>query len=368
MRYRLLALDPRVRLMSLDVLKQIAELAAAGATIVGDKPQSTPSLADSATAFQALADALWGSRVAGEHRYGKGRVLSGKALPDAIRDLKLIPDFSYSKPADDTTLRFVHRRLTDGDLYFVNNRQDRPERIEARFRVSGYAPELWHADSGVVEPASYRHEGDHTIVPLALDAHDAVFLVFRKRTQQRQRTVAEPTRQQLATLTGPWQVHFQPGRGAPDQATFTELGSWSSNSNPGIKYFSGTASYEQSLSASASWFVKGQRLEIDLGAVKNLAEVLVNGKSAGILWKAPFRIDITDLLRPGANRLAIRATNLWQNRLIGDQQPGATPVAFTTFTPYGADSPLLDSGLLGPVAILRVTAESAHSSVSSEGA
>jgi hypothetical protein len=355
MRYRVLALDPRASLMSLDVLRQIAQLVAAGATVVGDKPQATPSLADRAADFHALADALWGSGAAGEHRYGKGRILSGKSLADAVLHLRLEPDFSYSKPAADTTVWFVHRRLPDGDLYFVNNRQDRAERIEAQFRVSGRAPELWHADTGVVEPVSYRMEGHRTVVPLNLDPNDAVFVVFRKRTQQREREVAEPIRQRLGTVTGPWRVHFQPGRGAPDQATFAELKSWTTNSDPGIKYFSGTASYETSLNATASWWAEGECVEIDFGAVKNLAEVVVNGKSAGILWKAPFRIDVTHLLQPGTNRLAVRVTNLWPNRLIGDKQPNAAPVAFTTFNPYSADSPLLDSGLLGPVAILRVT-------------
>lgn len=355
MQYRLLALDPRTSLTSLDVLKQIAQLASAGATVVGEKPRATPSLADSATEFQALADALWGSGAAGEHRYGQGRIISGRSLADAILDLKLEPDFSYVKPSADTTVWFVHRRLADGDLYFVNNRQARTERIEARFRVSGKAPELWHAETGVAEPASYRQEGDHTIVPLTLDPHDAVFVVFRARTEQRERRVPEPVRQPLSTVTGPWQVDFQSGRGAPEHATFTELKSWSANPDPGIKYFSGTASYVKSLGAPASWFVKGQRLEIDLGAVKNLAEVLVNGKSAGIRWKAPFRVDVTDLLRPGANRLEIRVTNLWPNRLIGDKQPGATPITLTTLNPYGADSPLIDSGLRGPVGLMRVT-------------
>jgi alpha-L-rhamnosidase/F5/8 type C domain len=355
MHYRILALDPRTRLMSLDVLKQIAQLVEAGATVVGEKPRATPSLSDNATEFHTLADALWGSGAAGEHRYGKGRILSGKSLADAVADLKLEPDFSYSKPEVDTTVWFVHRRLTEGDLYFINNRQDRTERIEAQFRVSGKAAELWHADTGRVEPASYRQEGNHTIVALNLDPHDAVFVVFRKPAHQHECYVAEPIRQPAGTLTGPWRVNFQPGRGAPEQAIFTELTSWTANLDPGIKYFSGTASYEAILNAPASWLAKDQRVEIDLGVVKNLAEVVVNGQSAGILWKRPFRIDVTDLLQPGANLLSIRITNLWPNRLIGDKQPNAAPVAFTTFNPYGADSPLLDSGLLGPVVILRVT-------------
>lgn len=355
MRYRLLALAPRARLMSLDVLKQVARLADAGATVVGDKPRGTPSLADNVTDFHALADAVWGLGGAGDHRYGNGRVVSGKSLADAITYLGIHPDFSYSKSTSDTTVWFVHRQLRDGDLYFVNNRQARVERIDVRFRVTGKAPELWHADTGVMEPVSYRQDGDHTIVPLRLDSRGAVFVVFRKGAQEPKRTVADPIRQRLGSLSGPWRVHFQSRRGAPEQATFTELKSWISNPDAGIKYFSGTARYETDLNVPESWLAKDQRVEIDLGVVKNLAEVLVNGRSSGILWKPPFRTDVTDLLEPGFNRLSVRVTNLWPNRLIGDKQPNATPIAFTTFNPYSADSPLLDSGLLGPVLILRVT-------------
>jgi hypothetical protein len=360
MRYHILALDPRTRLMSLDVLRQIAQLVKDGATVVGDKPTATPSLADDAKEFHSLADALWGSDAAGDHRYGQGLIISGKSLAEAIVDLKLDPDFSCSKPAADTTVWFVHRRLDDGDLYFVNNRQERAEHIEARFRVIGKEPELWHADTGVAEPTSYRIEGNHTIVPLRLDPRDAVFVVFRQDTQQRERKIAEPIRKPLGAVAGPWQVRFPPGRGAPAQALFKELESWTTQSDSGIKYFSGTATYETHLNVPASWLAQGQRVEIDLGVVKNLAEVLVNGKSAGVLWKAPFRIDVAELLHRGINRLAVRVTNLWPNRLIGDRQPNALPVAFTTFNPYSRDSPLLESGLLGPVTILRVAAYGAQ--------
>jgi hypothetical protein len=182
-------------------------------------------------------------------------------------------------------------------------------------------------------------------------------VVFRGQSQQREHKVAQPVRQVLGTVAGPWHVRFQSGRGAPEQTTFQELGSWTLNSDPAIKYFSGTASYETTLYPPESWLRKDQRVELDLGTVKNVAEILVNGNSAGIVWKWPFRIDISDLLKPGPNALTVRVTNLWPNRLIGDKQPGAKPIAFTTFNPYSADAALPDSGLLGPVRILSVKIE-----------
>jgi hypothetical protein len=354
MRYRLLAIDPRARLMSMDVLKQIAQLVAAGATVVGDKPQATPSLADDVSAFHTLADAVWGQGGRAEHRYGSGAVLSGQSLSEAIAAIRLPPDFTYSKPKADTTVWFVHRRLQDGDIYFINNRQDQIEQIEAKFRVDGKVPELWHAETGAVEPISYRQNGGHTIVPLQLDPQDAVFVVFRKHTTRSESVVARLTREPLKVMSGSWDVHFQSGRGAPDRARFRELRSWTTFPDPGIKFFSGTARYEATVTVPEPWLSNDQHLEIDLGVVKNIAEILLNGRSVGIVWKRPFRLDITRFLRPGKNMLAIRVTNLWQNRLIGDMQPNAVRRTVTTFNPYNANSPVIESGLLGPVTLQAV--------------
>jgi hypothetical protein len=156
----------------------------------------------------------------------------------------------------------------------------------------------------------------------------------------------------------PWSISFQPGRGAPSQITTDTLGSWSASSDPGVKYFSGTGTYTADLKASDNWFSKDTGLWLDLGDVKNLAQVLVNGKDLGIVWKKPFRVNVSEALKPGINKLEIRVTNLWVNRLIGDQQPGVrNKITYTTQAFYKADSPLLSSGLLGPVEILSLTAK-----------
>ena len=281
-------------------------------------------------------------------------MLAGKSISAALASLNVHEDFNYSKPEADTTLWFVHRQLANGDLYFVNNRQPRAESVEVSFRVTGRAPELWHADTGRIEPASYRIVGERTIVPLHLESADAVFVVFRHQALQAQRVIPELLRTPLLTLGNPWSVSFQSERGAPAGEHIEQLSSWTKSAEPGIKYFSGTATYRQSLPVPASWFHTGQRLELDLGVVKNLAQVSLNGQSLGMLWKAPFRIDVTSVLHTGANQIEIQVTNLWPNRMIGDKQPGARAIAFSTFDPYQADSSLLESGLLGPVSLVGV--------------
>jgi hypothetical protein len=227
--------------------------------------------------------------------------------------------------------------------------------VEASFRVSGRVPELWHADTGRRESASYRMAAGRTLVPLEFGAGDAVFVVFRKPTTNPALQLAPTLRTPLETLTGPWTVRFEAGRGAPARARFDALTSWSENPDAGIKYFSGTARYSKSLDVPAAWIGHGRRVELDLGSVSKLAKVSLNGRDLGILWKPPHRVDITRALHAGANALEIRVTNLWVNRLIGDRQPGAQAVAFTTFNPYKAESPLLESGLLGPVVVSQLT-------------
>jgi hypothetical protein len=355
--YRVLVLDPRTQVMSLDVLKRIRDLVNAGATVIGAKPRTSPSLADDKTEFRAIADTVWGSADAtGERMVGAGRVMNGMRLAEAFAKLSIAPDFSYRKPTTDSKVVFVHRRLDDGELYFVNNRQARAESIEASFRVTGKQPELWRADIGSIEPVSYRIEGDRTVVPLPLDASDAVFVLFRKPATQSLMQLPARVRTNLMTLDGPWQLRFSTGQGAPAQAVFEQLVSWTQHTHPGIKYYSGSATYSRGLRVPKAWLDASPRIELDLGAVRNLAEVIVNGESIGVLWKAPFRIDISDAVRPGENTLEIRVTNTWVNRLIGDKQPGAKPYAYATFDPYNADSRMLESGLLGPVRVTAVTA------------
>ena len=188
-------------------------------------------------------------------------------------------------------------------------------------------------------------------------------------------------------LTGPWQVNFPAGLGAPSQITMPELISLHKHSEEGVKYFSGTATYQKDFSVPANAIAKGKRLFLDLGRVEVMAEVMVNGKSLGILWQRPYKVDITGSVKAGINRLEVKVTSLWPNRLIGDEEvaemyqfpapstaagpmaslsgggimelpdwykqgkpkPADGRVTFTTWKHYRKGAPLLESGLIGPV-------------------
>ena len=347
--YRLLALDAYSRHMSLPVLRAIAKLVRDGAVVAGPKPSDDPSLADDQAEFHRLSEELFGDGT-GVHSLGKGTVYAGEGAGEALKAMNVAPDFHST--GSDNRIEFVHRKLANGDLYFVDNRSDEGAQVEAMFRVSGKAPELWYAETGKSRPASFTMADGRTTVPLKLEPWGTVFVVFRRPASETSRTVPPEVETQVATLAGPWTVNFPPDWGAPPSITLDGLASWSVNTDPGVKYFSGTGTYVKTIDAPGSWFGKGTEVWIDLGDVKNLAEVAVNGKSLGIVWHAPYRVDATTALKPGRNELTIRVTNAWVNRLIGDQQPGATKYTFADVKPYRATSPLLPSGLLGPVTIV----------------
>ncbi|MFN8241624.1 MAG: glycosyl hydrolase [Bacteroidales bacterium] len=349
--YRLLALDPNSRYMSLKVLKAIKELVIRGATVSGNKPLGSPSLSDNPDEFKSIADELWKSEK-GVNLAGKGKVLAGMSVPEALKQLAVIPDFDYTSSVTGARLLYVHRTLGSTQIYWVNSRSGEPLKVETSYRVTGLLPEIWHPETGRIEKVSYTIKDDVTTIPLELDPNDAVFVVFRQKATEKSVVLPEIVEKELATIEGPWTVNFQEGRGAPSQQTFDKLSAWQTSEDNGIKYFSGTASYTRAIQAPDEW-IAHENIWIDLGEVGNLAEVFINGKSLGITWKKPFRVNVTGELKKGDNSLEVRVTNLWVNRLIGDAQPGVkSRLTYTTMPFYNARSPLMNSGLLGPVRIV----------------
>jgi hypothetical protein len=361
--YRILYLGGRSQRMTLPVLLRLRDLVAQGAVVVGSRPTDSPSLADDPAEWKKVADSMWGKTLAphGVRRIGKGRLFIGGTADEALAALDVPRDFEYTKSEPDANLMFVHRKLADGDVYFVDNRNDRAEDVNATFRVEGSAPELWDAASGETRQAAYSIADGRATVPLHLEPYGTTFVVFRGPAKTAALTLPERKETAIAevdeALNKDWAVSFEPNRGAPETAQLHRLISWSESADMGVKYFSGSATYAKAIDVPAGVFVPGAHLWLDLGDVENLAEVSVNGKYQGIVWKTPFRIDVTQALVPGSNQIVVQVTNLWVNRMIGDQQRWALKkYAFADFTPYKADSPLLPSGLLGPVRLLSVSA------------
>ena len=347
MSYQVLVLDNNAKKMSLPVLKKLGALVKSGAVLIGSKPEATPSLSDDQNEFAELVNEIWNS--------ANQKVFKDKPLNEALSSLGIAQDFTYSKPQANTKFLYLHRRSPNLDIYWINNRNDQEENVDVNVRIDGKVPELWHPETGKREPVSYSITNGITKVRLHLAPYDAVFLIFRSTATQPAVTLTSADEKTLATVGGNWKVNFQKDRGAPSEVTLNNLASFTESQEPGIKYFSGTATYTKTITAANNWIGVKDQLWLDLGDVKNIAEVKVNGKLLGVVWKRPFRVDISNALRAGDNLIEIEVTNLWVNRLIGDQQPNVTKkITYTTMPFYQANSPLFPSGLLGPVKILSV--------------
>ena len=378
MSYRMLVL-PDKRHMRPEVLLKIEELAAGGATVIGPKPFRVPGLEGgkrAETQLKNIADRLWdkcdGKSVTA-NVYGKGRIYWGQGIEEICNEFKLLPDFTFRVTNDEnfeetkypgTGLEYIHRRTEKTDIYFISNQHDQFKIVEAKFRINSRLPELWDPENGRTEVASEFQEfsNGRMMVTLRLKQSSSIFVIFRKPlknttgivsveqnkkpadiqvsrtdnqfflqtekpgyydikfTDKISKTVHIPKVPEPIRLTDPWKISFPTGWGAPKQINLHRIISWTKHTNPGIKYFSGTATYYSQIEVPSKILSETYKNILDLGNVEVIAEVLINGKSCGVIWKKPFKIDITKYLRTGVNDIQIRVANLWINRLIGDQQ------------------------------------------------
>jgi len=359
-RYRLLVLPETEDRLTLPMITKLRDMVAAGAVLVGPKPTGSPSLGSSDEAVRTIADSLWGQTDGGAltvNSYGKGRVYWRRDVSAVLSLESIVRDFAYAAPDAAMDLRFTHRTLPDGELYFVTNQSDLSATVPAWFRTAGRVPELWHADTGTVEKVGYTIADGRTQVWLKLNPYEAVFVIFRQQSTATGVALSAPTTRSLATLADGWTLRLPTG-----VPITTGTGSWTSSADPEVRYFSGTGTYQRTVQAPASWFGKNERVVFDLGAIGDVAEVRINGVLAGTAWARPYRVDVTGQLRRGRNQVEIRVANTWQNRFVGDLQPGATPHAWTNVASGGgfallgkglsAATPLTPSGLLEPVRIV----------------
>lgn len=362
MSYEILVL-PDHRDMDLEVLERIERLVRDGATVAGRKPTRATSLKDYPGCdekVRALAGKLWGAcdgeRVR-ETGYGKGKIYWGVPLREILARRGVGPDFSFKSLKGEADLDFIHRRDGRRDIYFVRNRKDAWAEAECAFRVKGRAPELWDAVSGkIARPASFEPAGGGTRLNLVLPPYGSIFVVFRAPGKSPAASRPRPPAPRVLDLAGPWELSFPEGWGAPASVRLDRLGSWTEHSDPGIRYFSGIATYRRRFDLPSDLLAGGAPLYLDLGEVGDVARVTLNGKPAGIAWTAPFRVEITPAAKAGENLLEVEVANTWSNRLTGDAQ-GAAKKYTNTNVIWRKDMPLMPSGLLGPVRLLAGSVE-----------
>lgn len=307
--------------------------------------------------------------------------------------------------------KYVHRVLADStQIYWVRNFSGKDSEAEFRFRDGGKFAAVFNPENGEVVEAKIDTVSGWSAVKIPMLASDARFVVFSKKPQitvTETVTVVAPdsagvagvvngadvsmvgeqrlttgsvtveeadgkgastssatikmdsanesaeTRTTVIPVEASWKVHFDQKNGGTADEEFTELVSWTRKENPVVKYFSGTAAYRTTVAVDSTLLAGSVRIFIDLGSVKNIADISVNGTPAGVLWKAPFKTgDIRPLLREGDNEIEVKVTNVWRNRMIGDVQPGEKHPVTAIRRFYKAGDPLLPSGLLGPVRMI----------------
>ncbi|MCK9640532.1 MAG: hypothetical protein M0R39_11550 [Prolixibacteraceae bacterium] len=391
--YRLLVL-PQIEIMTPELLKKIESLVKAGANIVGIPPKKSPSLVNYPACdvvVSTTAAIMWknldipGNTKA--HSYGLGKIFNSSSFTvvdstrpypnyeqtaDILRQLNVFEDFSSNEP-----VRYAHRTLPKLEIYFVSNRSGEKIESQCNFRVSGGTPELWDPLTGETRSLpNFTRKGDITNVPIQFDPNQSFFVLFTTEKQEsspiKTSTKNFPEKNTILTLDGSWKLNFDSKLGGSGEIIFDKLEDWTKRPESGIKYYSGTVSYQKNFTLTKSSLKQASRFWIHLGKVNNMAQVSLNGIDLGTLWTAPWSIDITKAIKESENLLEIKVVNLWPNRLIGDEQFPSDGIAnrnwpdwlieikprnseritFATYNFYKKNAPLLKSGLLGPVCIL----------------
>lgn len=355
MSYKVLVL-PRQKTMRPELLAKIKSLVADGLVVLGPAPEVSPSLQDYPAAdaeVARLSDELWGKTQRQSVQYGYGKIYAdGVPVAKLFEDTGIEPDFVVTDNAD-AQIKFIHRHLDKGDIYFISNQADKFVEFTGSFRVSGRSPQLWNPLTGEIRALpQYSDYGTKTTVPLRLDALESSFIVFCDQAAPgRSYRLNYPQEDMVAEFQEGWTITFDPTRRGPEGKVGADsLFDWTTAVNEDIKYYSGAAQYRNQFELDK---VPDGDTYLDLGFVMVMAKVKINGKDAGGVWTFPYRVNITPYLKRGVNTIEVEVVNNWQNRIIGDMRlPEKERKVWMTVNPWGAESPLQPSGLIGPVRIV----------------
>ncbi len=366
-RYEVLVLPDREDI-DLEVLRRLEQLVRDGGTVIGRKPVRSSGFSgypEKDREVQALAARMWGhcDGVARKQvEYGKGRIVCGMTPAQVLAGRGVGPDFGFVSQATGTELDFVHRTTGEAEIYFVHNKRRRWEEVRAEFRVKGKVPELWDPASGErLEQRRFESTARGTRLDLRLEPEGSVFVIFRRAGQPTSLAAERPAAMPAPIpVAGPWAVRFMDGPAAPEPVKLASLRSWTVSADDRERYFAGTAQYETELNVPEGWLGSGRRVYLELGDLWAVGEVRLNGKDLGVVWKRPFRVDVSSAARSGENTLVVRVANNWVNRLVGDANlPEPARAAKTNVLTTGANPvqrwrevKLRDSGLLGPVRLV----------------
>jgi hypothetical protein len=402
--YKILVL-PDIQTMTPELLSKIESLVSKGAAIIGNPPKRSPSLSGypaTDVKVRKLATEIWGSEEISSGintlSYGPGKIFTGKKIyshstmvQSESDTLALYPDYSVTadileksgrKPDFKASekIRYTHRSLEEREIYFISNRTDSTVIDNCKFRDGTLIAEIWDPVTGQIYQVEVKIDSaGMKCVSVELEPFQSCFIIFNKSGKRSvaNASVYNPFSDKRITriLDGPWKVTFDTSMGGPSNIIFDTLSDWSERPEEGIRYYSGIAVYGKKFDYPDFDRDKSSEIFLDLGKVKNLARVRLNGKDLGILWTSPWKVKITDVLKEKGNELEIEVANLWVNRLIGDEtkpwdgvENGKWPewlsegkprtsgrITFTTHHFYKKGDKLIESGLIGPVRIMVIS-------------
>lgn len=394
MQYRMLVLT-NTSIMSLALAKKIQQLVEEGAIVLGPKPLRTPGLEDFPEQDKQvikIGNKIWGDLDGIQNkfrRYGKGMIFLGLKPEEVLHEIMVEKDLELIEPSNQAKIAWIHRAIGKDDLYFVANQEKKAQTVSISFRVVGKIPEIWNAETGeIFHNVKWKQTGNRTFISIPFESLQSWFVVFKNGDINKKVAFNESLNSTINTaidLSKEWEIDFHGVQKTPSKFVIPYLKSWTNFDSKAIIYFSGTATYSKTFSLLESQVNESSKMILDLGMVKNFADVFVNGKEVANLWKYPFVLDITKFLKTGKNEIRIDVTNLWANRMIGDEQepadmewtkesfssdslfrgrelvkypewflhgkqrPSSGRYTFSTWNYYRKSDPLLISGLMGPV-------------------
>ncbi|MFI5123675.1 MAG: glycosyl hydrolase [Chitinophagales bacterium] len=399
-RFKLLVLA-NMNFTNLAILTKLRLLLQQGAVITGPKPDGIPALYHTEAEYKLIRDMseqLWSAtnRLHQSKVWQKGKIADIAPLT-MLKQLEIPPDFSCSDSAA-VTLDYIHTQQHGFDFYMIRNTTDQWISRNCLFRQQEKCPEIWNPVSGDIVPVSvYSTHGQQIKIPITLPPYGSLFILFRKKEagfhydgitstngkvpmieftksglqflenghfnlQSETGTKQTDNEIKIWNIEGSWNLSFPGGWGAPETAIFPKLISWTKSENEGIRYFSGIVTYSKIFDfANDIPKVSGSSLYLDLGDLSEVAEVWLNHRRLGITWTKPHRFDISGIIQNGKNSLEIKVANTWSNRLTGDALTGEkytkTNISFSSDKLRWAQTPLMESGLLGPITIRGVSSE-----------
>jgi hypothetical protein len=353
--YRVLVI-PKINTMRPELLSKIKQLIADGAIVLGPPPVGSPSLKNQPNSDQLvkkMAAALWkgaDGTQATSAKFGKGRIFNGVSLEEVFAKIGTIAD---CKIASGMPINFNHRKLNNGDIYFITNQSATVQSTHIGFRIKDMQPELWNPiDGSMRKLPEFSAQGDVTDVPIELQAYESMFIVFRTSGKALLGKQNFPKPTSISEQNNLWKLNFEGKLSNPKPIQLNKLQDLSKSNDPLIKYFSGNIVYNSTFEVNLSE-AKNNDVYLDLGEVNNMAKIWINDQYVGGLWTPPYRVKVSAALKQGLNKVRIDVVNTWVNRMIGDKiVPEKERETWSGINPYNPDSPLQKTGLLGPIKLI----------------